>query len=87
MASTARVVRLTASGALGAAGQKANISAVQIIGGTAATTLHDDTTNGATTIKLSVTAPSLVILEAPIHFEQVYVQAGVGATDILIHLV
>jgi len=85
--STAKVIRLTASGQLGAAGVKYNISAVQVLGGTADTKLYEDTSATAATLKLAVTAPGLVILEAPLQMDQVYVSAGLAATDILIHVV
>ena len=84
---TVKILRATATGQLGAVNQRFNISAVQVLGGTAATTLHDDITNGATTLKLSVTAPGIVVLNHPVHFDQVFIQVGVAATDILVHVV
>ena len=60
---TVKILRATATGQLGAVNQRFNISAVQVLGGTAATTLHDDITNGATTLKLSVTAPGIIVLD------------------------
>ncbi len=83
---TAKVIRLTADGAV-TSGVKVVVSAVQLIGGTAVTSLYNDTSAVAANLALQLTSPTIQTLDTPLEFDDLYVDAGAGITDILIHVV
>ncbi len=86
MSKTAKVVRLTADGQ--AVKGTALIAGIQVLGGTANTLLYNGEGATAAELKGFVTAPAFVSFDPPIYCpDGAYIDAGTGATDVLVHVV
>jgi len=88
MASTVKIKRLTATGTVSTA-EVNLVGGVQVIGGTAldGAILYDATAATAAKKILQVTGGTIVYLSNPIRTTDLHVVFGVGATEVLLHLV
>lgn len=83
---TAKIVRLTADGQV--LSGKQLVVGIQVIGGSAATALYDGTGVVAANKLAEVTGGTFEDFGCPISCPNgAYIDAGVGATEILVHVI